>query len=356
MIANTRPHLKKAVGWVAYVDGAARSLAAATPFRIVFQIDGHRLHSAKVHSILVANCGALPAGIALMPDASVSDGMLDAAIIQPTGWFGWIGVWRKIWWDNSVLRRFRAGRRVLERRGRDRSVHFRRGATVEIATSPAQPVELDGDEFGDAVALTPRVCRRARSRSSCPPATAPSTERMAGTSIVWFRDDLRLADNAALAAAVDSGTRVVCLYLLDEHSPGIRPLGAAARWWLHGSLAALGRELAAAGTQLVLRRGAATEVIPRSWPRRAPTPCSETGATDPSARRMQAEGPTARRGHRGDILPGRPPARSRRGENGFGRVVRRFHALLARAPGLRTAAPAPPPHGHSGRGGGSRLR
>lgn len=154
MIANTRPQLKKAVGWVAYVDGAARSLASARPFRIVFQIDGHRLHSARVHSILVANCGALPAGIALIPEASIADGVLDAAIIQPTGWFGWIGVWRKVWWDNSVLRRFRAGRRVLERRGRDTSVHFRRGRTVEIATTPAQPIELDGDEFGEAVELT----------------------------------------------------------------------------------------------------------------------------------------------------------------------------------------------------------
>ncbi|MEN2738906.1 diacylglycerol kinase family protein [Microbacterium sp. X-17] len=157
MIANTRPELKKAVGWVAYVDGAARSLAGAKPFRLVYQIDDHRLHTSKVHSMLVANCGALPAGIALIPDASVTDGILDVAVIQPTGWFGWIGVWRKVWWDNSVLRRFRAGRRVLERRGRDTSVHFRRGHRVEIATSPAQPVELDGDEFGEAVEMTSRV-------------------------------------------------------------------------------------------------------------------------------------------------------------------------------------------------------
>jgi diacylglycerol kinase (ATP) len=157
MIANTRPELKKAVGWVAYVDGAARSLAGAKPFRVVFQIDGHRLHAAKVQSMLVANCGMLPAGITLIPDASVIDGVLDVAVIQPTGWFGWIGVWRKVWWDNSVLRRFRAGRRVLERRGRASSVHFRRGRTVEIATSPAQPVELDGDEFGEAVQFVSRI-------------------------------------------------------------------------------------------------------------------------------------------------------------------------------------------------------
>jgi diacylglycerol kinase (ATP) len=157
MIANTNPQLKKTVGWVAYVDGAARSLVTAKPFRIVYQLDEHRLHSAKVQSILFANCGALPGGIALIPDASITDGLLDVAVIQPAGWFGWVGVWRKIWWDNSFLRRFRAGRRVLERRGRDTSVHYRHGAQIETATSPAQPVELDGDEFGEATRIHCRI-------------------------------------------------------------------------------------------------------------------------------------------------------------------------------------------------------
>lgn len=157
MIANTRADLKRSVGWIAYVDGAARSLATAKPFRAVFQVDESRLHTTKVYSILFANCGALPAGIALIPDASVTDGILDVAVIQPTGVLGWLGVWRKIWWDNSVLRRFRAGRRVLERRGRDASVHYFRGLAVEAAATRPMPIELDGDEFGEAGRITCRV-------------------------------------------------------------------------------------------------------------------------------------------------------------------------------------------------------
>ncbi|WP_341956458.1 diacylglycerol kinase family protein [Microbacterium sp. LWH13-1.2] len=157
MIANTRSDLKKSVGWIAYVDGAARSLVTAEPFRAVFQIDDGRLHSTKVHSILFANCGLLPAGIALIPDASITDAILDVAVIQPTGMLGWLGVWRKIWWDNSVLRRSRAGRRVLERRGRDASVHYFRGHVAEAAASSPTPIELDGDEFGTAVRITCRV-------------------------------------------------------------------------------------------------------------------------------------------------------------------------------------------------------
>lgn len=157
MIANTRADLKRSVGWIAYVDGAARSLPRARPFRSVYQIDDGRLHSTRVHSILFANCGTLPGGISLIPDASITDAILDIAVIQPTGVLGWLGVWRKIWWDNSVLLRFRAGRRVLERRGRDASVHYFRGIAAEAAATRPTPIELDGDEFGEAVRITCRI-------------------------------------------------------------------------------------------------------------------------------------------------------------------------------------------------------
>ena len=156
MIQNTRDDLKKQVGWVAYVDGAARSLVSAKPFRVMYQLDGHRLHSAKVHSVLFANCGALQGGVALIPDASIADGSLDVAVLQPSGVLGWLGVWRKIVWDNSVLRKFRAGRRVLERR-KDSSVRYLRGTGIELATAPAQPIELDGDEFGEATRVYTRI-------------------------------------------------------------------------------------------------------------------------------------------------------------------------------------------------------
>jgi deoxyribodipyrimidine photo-lyase len=81
--------------------------------------------------------------------------------------------------------------------------------------------------------------------------------------IVWFRDDLRLADHPALRAALERGGPIVPLYLLDEQSPGIRPLGGATRWWLHHSLTAHAAAVSRLGAQLVLRRGAAEEELPR---------------------------------------------------------------------------------------------
>ncbi|KAA5602130.1 cryptochrome/photolyase family protein [Blastochloris sulfoviridis] len=92
----------------------------------------------------------------------------------------------------------------------------------------------------------------------------PRDDRATGPdapAVVWFRFDLRLSDNPALTAAANSGRPLVGLYVLDETGHGSRPLGAAARWWLAGSLRALQSALARAGVPLILRRGPATAVI-----------------------------------------------------------------------------------------------
>lgn len=83
---------------------------------------------------------------------------------------------------------------------------------------------------------------------------------MTAPSIVWFRQDLRLADQAAVAAANADGPWVG-VYVLDDVGPGNRAIGAAQRWWLHHSLAALGHDLAARGGRLVLRRGASADEL-----------------------------------------------------------------------------------------------
>ncbi len=79
------------------------------------------------------------------------------------------------------------------------------------------------------------------------------------TSVVWLRDDLRVADNPALRAAAERGSDVVVLYVLDEVSAGIRPLGGASRWWLHHSLERLRESL---GGALTVRAGSASTVLP----------------------------------------------------------------------------------------------
>ena len=73
--------------------------------------------------------------------------------------------------------------------------------------------------------------------------------------IVRFRDDLRLADNPALTAAITRGSPLIAVYILDDETPGSWRLGGAARWWLHHSLAALGKNIERLAGALVLRRG-----------------------------------------------------------------------------------------------------
>jgi deoxyribodipyrimidine photo-lyase len=78
---------------------------------------------------------------------------------------------------------------------------------------------------------------------------------MAPPVIMWFRQDLRLAENAALNAAARAG-EVICLYVLDDETPGPWKWGGASRWWLHKSLEALSTQV-----KLILRRGRADEVL-----------------------------------------------------------------------------------------------
>lgn len=77
------------------------------------------------------------------------------------------------------------------------------------------------------------------------------------TAIWWVRRDLRLADNPALTAAAGAGG-IVPVFILD---PETESLGVAARWRLGQGLAAFAQALEAAGLRLVLRRGAAVDVL-----------------------------------------------------------------------------------------------
>ncbi|MEL6858376.1 MAG: deoxyribodipyrimidine photo-lyase [Pseudomonadota bacterium] len=78
---------------------------------------------------------------------------------------------------------------------------------------------------------------------------------------MWFRRDLRLRDNPALAAAIEAaGDEVICLYILEDILGG-RPIGGASKWWLDKSLRRLSADIAALGGTLILRRGEALSIL-----------------------------------------------------------------------------------------------
>ena len=84
---------------------------------------------------------------------------------------------------------------------------------------------------------------------------------MADPVILWFRQDLRLHDNAALTAAAESCRPVIAIYVLDDAACGRWAPGGSSRWWLHHSLQALGGSLSAIGSRLILRRGPTADVL-----------------------------------------------------------------------------------------------
>ena len=79
--------------------------------------------------------------------------------------------------------------------------------------------------------------------------------------IVWFRNDLRLEDNPALAAALKSGGPLIPLYINSSTEESAYAPGGAARWWLHHSLLSLSRSLQARNSRLVLRSGQSLAVL-----------------------------------------------------------------------------------------------
>ena len=80
-------------------------------------------------------------------------------------------------------------------------------------------------------------------------------------TIVWFRQDLRLQDNPALAAALKNGGAILPIYILDAAGEGDWPAGGASRWWLHHSLASLDAALRERGSRLLLARGESGAVL-----------------------------------------------------------------------------------------------
>jgi deoxyribodipyrimidine photo-lyase len=171
---------------------------------------------------------------------------------------------------------------------------------------------------------------------------------MTDPQIIWFRQDLRLNDQAAVAAAARAGP-VIAVYVFDDETPGDWRIGGAQRWWLHHSLTALAADLATHGVPLVLRRGRAGTVIP------ALVRDSGAGAVhalwhyEPWARVQQDEVASAceLRLHDGNYLL--PPGTVRTGSGGAFRIFTPFWRALqqhmpppeaAAVPAL-TAAPAP---------------
>jgi deoxyribodipyrimidine photo-lyase len=104
--------------------------------------------------------------------------------------------------------------------------------------------------------------------------------------LLWFRNDLRLADHAALHAALETGQPLLPVYVLDDRAAGRWAMGGASRWWLHHSLVALATSLEGRSATLVLRRGDARREIPRLVAEVGATAVYTGGSPEPRGRQL----------------------------------------------------------------------
>ena len=83
--------IKKKIGWVAYVVSGLRSLMFPA-IKVEIQVDDEQPTTHRARTVVVGNVGFLQAGMPLLPDATIDDGILDVVIIHPRQFLSWITV------------------------------------------------------------------------------------------------------------------------------------------------------------------------------------------------------------------------------------------------------------------------
>ncbi len=141
VVAATSAAAKRLAGWPAYAVAATGQLLRR-PATFTVRCDGGEPLVLAAQSVAVGNCGLLPGGFSVMPDARLDDGVLDVAILAPAWPLGWASV----------------GYRVLLGSRRDDSRLLRlRARQVEISADAELPRQVDGEVIGPATALSVRV-------------------------------------------------------------------------------------------------------------------------------------------------------------------------------------------------------
>ena len=133
--------LKSKVGWLAYfVSGVKSARFPAT--RLQISVDDGEFVKVRARTVVIGNVGFLQAGIPLLPDAQIDDGMLDVVVIAPKRFLGWLAIIVR------VLGRQRRTNAKLDRMT---------GRKVVIRAEKPTPMQLDGDPIGEGTEITAEI-------------------------------------------------------------------------------------------------------------------------------------------------------------------------------------------------------
>ncbi|QTE29592.1 diacylglycerol/lipid kinase family protein [Pengzhenrongella sicca] len=149
MVADTDEVLKARVGWIAYFVAGARHLHGRR-LHLRITVDGAPATALRVRSLLVGNCGRLPGGITLLPDAVLDDGWLDIGAIDTRGGLaGWAQLFGEVVLQGVGMRNGLPGKI-----GR---IDHSRARRLRVVADRPEAVQVDGDVLGRAREITVRV-------------------------------------------------------------------------------------------------------------------------------------------------------------------------------------------------------
>ena len=149
MVADADDDLKAKVGWVAYFVAGIKHLHGRR-LRTTVRLDDGPETPARVRSFLIGNCGRLPGGLTLLPDAVLDDGWLDVAAIDTRGGVaGWAQLLGEV-----VLQGVGVRNQLPAKIGR---IDHARAREVHLRVAGGEYVQVDGDVLGQVTEVSARV-------------------------------------------------------------------------------------------------------------------------------------------------------------------------------------------------------
>jgi YegS/Rv2252/BmrU family lipid kinase len=132
IMEGVNEQIKQKVGWFAYVLSGVKALMSPV-VKVEVSVDGAEFTSHRARTVVVGNVGFLQAGLPLLPDAAIDDGLLDVVLLHPKRFVSWVPL----------------AFRVITRRPRtDDTIARMQGRTVVIRAASDTPRQLDGDPVG----------------------------------------------------------------------------------------------------------------------------------------------------------------------------------------------------------------
>jgi YegS/Rv2252/BmrU family lipid kinase len=132
IMEGVNEQIKAKVGWLAYVLSGVRS-SMSPVVKVEVSVDGADFTSHRARTIVVGNVGYLQAGMPLLPDAAIDDGLLDVVLLHPKRLLSWVPL---------VYR-------VLRKQARtDDTIARMQGRSVVVRAAALTPRQLDGDPIG----------------------------------------------------------------------------------------------------------------------------------------------------------------------------------------------------------------